>query len=360
VKVLWVRENDRLTFTSPSTWFVLGSRGNGKSAFLEDVAMLYGEKDAVIFDLFGSRDGEGLAWLRSPLAKDKKILLVKGENVDVQASYPVKQVDQVTLQDIENFDVIISASPLYLNHDQEFYNAGKLTDLLYKRLHYKRLLYLVVREASNFYYSRLKICENQIFAKANMVYLIREARHVGMALGLDSVRYMSIDIDIRNLSDYLILKSQGVLGLASDLEWLYSFYNPTVIRNMRPENFIIVSRTGALGLGEFPYHDWHKVEKEDIVSQVGIKIEYGEELHEAEYRGSFKTVSDKEHSEMIELYLVDNLGMEKIAAKLGRSTRTPHEHIGSHNEAVARSGFCPVCKRAGSSSYDKVAVRHKA
>jgi hypothetical protein len=349
-----------MSFTGPSTWFVLGLRGSAKSTFLEDVAMHYAEKGAAIFDLFGSRDGESLAWLRSPYAKDKKILLVKGENVDVQASYPVKRVDQVTLQDVENFDIIISASPLYLNPDQEFFDAARLTDLLYKRLHYKRLLYLVVREAANFWYSRLKICDSQIFAKANMIYLIREARHMGLALGLDSIRFYAIDIDIRNLSDYLILKSQGVLGLASDLEWLYYFFNPTVIRYMRPENFIMISRTGALGLGTFPYHDWHKVEKEDIVSQVGLKIEYGEELHEAEYRGSFKTVSDKEHSQMIELYLVDNLGMEKIAAKLGRSTRTPHEHIGSHNEAVARSGFCPVCKRAGSSCYDKQAVRHKA
>lgn len=47
--------------------------------------------------------------------------------------------------------------------------------------------------------------------------LIREARHVGIALGLDSSQYYAIDIDIRNLSDYLVLKSQGVQGLAHDL-----------------------------------------------------------------------------------------------------------------------------------------------
>jgi len=43
---------------------------------------------------------------------------------------------------------------------------------------------------------------------------------MGFALGLDSIRYYAIDIDIRNLADYLILKSQGVQGLAADLQWL--------------------------------------------------------------------------------------------------------------------------------------------
>jgi hypothetical protein len=41
-------------------------------------------------------------------------------------------------------------------------------------------------------------------------------------LALDSVRFFSIDIDIRTLADYLILKSQGMQGLSRDLKWLYS------------------------------------------------------------------------------------------------------------------------------------------
>jgi hypothetical protein len=111
--------------------------------------MQYMKEDAVVFDMFASRDGENLAWLRSPYVKDKRILLLKGENVDVQSSFPCKTVESLTLNDVENFDIIISASPLHLNPDQEFYNAARLTDLLYKRLHYKRLVYLIVREAAN-------------------------------------------------------------------------------------------------------------------------------------------------------------------------------------------------------------------
>jgi hypothetical protein len=65
-----------------------------------------------------------------------------------------------------------------------------------------------------------------------MAYLVREARHCGLALGLDSTRYYSIDIDIRNLSDFIILKSQGMTGLTSDLDWRYSIFEPHIIRNM--------------------------------------------------------------------------------------------------------------------------------
>ena len=50
---------------------------------------------------------------------------------------------------------------------------------------------------------------------------------------------------------------------------------------------------------------------------------------------------------------------DRIAEKLGRSTRTPMEHIHRHNNAVHRSGFCPACKRAGSSYQGKTAEKSR-
>ncbi|MCK4439689.1 hypothetical protein KAU85_01770 [Candidatus Bathyarchaeota archaeon] len=97
-------------------------------------------------------------------------------------------------------------------------------------------------------------------------------------------------------------------------------------------------------MGEFPFHEWHKREKEHILKSVGIKVEYGEPLHEGEYRGTFRTVSDKEHAEMIRLYIEERLSLEKIATHFSRSSRTPLLHIQKHNRAVRRSGFCPACR----------------
>jgi len=289
--------------------------------------MQYLQRNSVILDLYGSRDGEGLAWLRSPHSQAKRILLLKGENVDIQSSYDVQSINSLSLTDLERYDILISASPLYINIDQEFSSTAKVTDLIYQRLSWNRMIFMICREASNFYYSRLKVSDNQVMAKSQMIYLIREARHVGLALGLDSIRFYAIDIDIRNLADYLILKSQGVQGLSRDLNWLYTYFNPSVIRNMQPQHFVIVTRKGSLGLGMFPFHPWHKREKENILTSVGIKVEYGEPMHDSQYRGTYHTVSDSEHGEIIRLYMEEELSLQKIADKLNRSSRTPLNHI---------------------------------
>ena len=90
-----------------------------------------------------------------------------------------------------------------------------------------------------------------------------------------------------------------------------------------------------------------------------MKVEYGEVLKEAEFRGTFKTVGDLEHSEMIRMYIEENSGMKDIAEKLHRSSRTPLEHIHKHNNAVKRSGFCAACKRAGSPYFNETAIRRE-
>ena len=68
-------------------------------------------------------------------------------------------------------------------------------------------------------------------------------------------------------------------------------------------------------------------------------MEYGEPVFEGEYKGTFRTVGDKEHAEMIRLYVEEGLGINKIAEILGRSSRTPLVQIQKHNRAVERRGF---------------------
>ncbi len=52
-------------------------------------------------------------------------------------------------------------------------------------------------------------------------------------------------------------------------------------------------------------------------------MEYGEPVEKGEYRGTHMTVGDKEHAEIIRLYVEEGLGMNKIAEQIGRSSRTP-------------------------------------
>jgi len=308
----------------------------------------------VVLDLFGSRDGEGLAWLRSPYAKDKRILLVCGDNVDVESSFDVKNVSKVQLNDFQDYDIVISSSPLYSGVDNEFMSVNRIVDLLYKRMHYKKLVYVTIRESSNLYYSRLRVSQNQLAAKAETIYLIREARHMGLAMGLDTLKYTSVDIDIRAVLDFLMLKAQGALGLPDDLRWLYSYFEPYWLRNAPTSCFFIMSRAGSLGVGEFNEIPWHKQERENILRAVDLKVEYGEELKYGESKGPFTTIGDEEHVKLVDLH-VSGVSIGKIAKQLGRSKASVHGQVHSHDEAIQRSGFCARCRRAkGEHESEKV------
>ena len=72
--------------------------------------------------------------------------------------------------------------------------------------------------------------------------------------------------------------------------------------------------------------------------------------------GTFNSIDNKQHVEIVALYS-QGLGYNKIAEKLERSTRTPYTHVHKHNNAVKRSGFCPMCRRAGGEYENKVVVK---
>jgi len=158
----------------------------------------------------------------------------------------------------------------------------------------------------------------------------------------------------------MVIKSQGLHGLTKDLKWLYSLVDPHLVRKLRPNQFILLASDGSVGFGIFPEVEWHKKEREDIMRSVGVHVEYGEELKESEYRGSFKTVSDREHVEIIRLYVEENLGMTKIGEKIKRSGKTTMDHVHKHNSSIERSGFCPSCQRVGSPFQKRIARKGEA
>ena len=86
-------------------------------------------------------------------------------------------------------------------------------------------------------------------------------------------------------------------------------------------------------------------------------MKYGESLYEGEYRGTFRTVSDKEHAEMIRLCVEEGLSFEKIAEHFSRSSRTSHTHIRKQNRAVERNGFCSACRRVSSELESEIAQK---
>jgi tRNA(Ile)-lysidine synthase TilS/MesJ len=126
---------------------------------------------------------------------------------------------------------------------------------------------------------------------------------------------------------------------------------------MYPDKFAIISKKGNLGKGSFPLLKWHKTETENLLKEFDIKIEHGELPEQAEYRGSYNTVSDQEHSRICSLYIQEGKSMNKIAKEISRSTKTIKDHIDEHNRAVQRSQFCPSCRRVKSECESLLAKR---
>lgn len=273
IKITWIRGMEEMRFKAPLVVVALGARGAGKSALLEAMAEHYLSEGQNVFDLFGASSGEGLAWLRSPWVKGRSALLVRGEDVGVSCSWPTKSWKAVTLADFERNDIIISSTPLYESKDEEFKASARLVDLLFSRFEWHRYLALIVRESANLFYSRMRLRQDQLTSKAESVYLVREARHHGLSMLLDTQRLLSIDIDLRSLSDYIVFKSAGMYSLPRDFWFLYRYLRPEWLRNMRVSQFAILSRRGHIGVGVNEMPSWHKRSRENILRSMDIRVD---------------------------------------------------------------------------------------
>jgi len=324
------------------TYLAYGVRGSGKSALLECIGEQHLRRGHGVFDLWGARSGEGLAWLRSQWAEEGRVLLLHGDNTSVASSFDSKNVSKYRNSDLEKYDLVISASPLYSSLSAEFEFTNQLIDRLYKRQHWRKPIYLLVREAANLLYSRAKISENQKATKYFFIYFLREARHCGVSLGIDSQRFTAVDTDVRSTIDYVFFKSLGHFGLPKEYRFLYRSYLPQSLQSFAPQYFLVFTRYGSHGLGEFPLPRFHKRPGEDLLKILDIEVEHGEE--QVQHKPG-RRVGDLKHAELIALR-VDGYSHRQIAEKLGVASSTVYEHIRYHNEGIQRKGVCLRCKRA--------------
>lgn len=359
LKYMPERGYEPLTFDSPLVYYVVGVRGSAKSSLLETIGEYYLDGENCVLDLFSARDSENLAWLRSPWAEHKKILLLHGENVDVVAPFKTLKAKFLTLHDFDVYDLVISSPLLYAVPNDEFEAVNHIINILYRRPpSWKKIIYCLVREAANLFYSRLKISPSQLTAKSEVSYLTREMRHQGISLALDTQQNTAVDYQIRTQADFSFIKRMGVIGISKDdpLFFLYKYFDPSYIRRMPRGEFILVGKGGSLALGTFEPLPWHKKPRENILAKTDVHVEYGESTEPIQ--GSTENViGDEEHARIITLSVKDGLSMEKVGKQLKRSKATVFKHIHEHDEAIVRSGFCPRCQRAKSIYFIQKAMK---
>ncbi len=327
------------SYTRPKTYFIIGARNSGKSTFLEYIATKFFERGSPVIDLFGSSDNEGLAWGRSPYKDD--VVLIHGDRVKVVAPFETVKLRDVTLDLFEEHKVFVSAMGLYESEGESHLASGRILDVLFQRQSWEKPIFVMVREAGNLFYSRLKKTKDQTIAKAEAAYLIREARHHGIALGIDTQRYTSVDIQIRDLSDYLVIKAIGRMKLPSELNFLFGLFPPRTITRMHQKYFIAMD-DASIVFGSFPYVKWHKTEGEDIMEKLGIQV------FRPQPTGPIVSEAEMNHRDVIDCYFENQglLSFRQIARTLNIPKSTVAKYIKVHNEYLEELGYCPICEKA--------------
>lgn len=281
------------------------------------------------------------------------ILFVTGDSVEVNGKWDTIQISKLTYADIKRYRVILSVHAFFSNYNEEFWAMNEAIKRLWARTHWIKPWYVMIREASNFIYSRIKIVKNQAVAKADFIYLMRELRHSGYSIGVDTVRWTSMDKEVRDLANYTFIKRVGIHGLPDDIHWLYKFIDPDSLMDLHPSCFVLVSSRGPIALGNFEDIPWHKREKEDILKILDLEPQYGELPDYLQPGYSATKVGSTEHTQIVEKYL-ELKSMHKVAAEVKRSTGTIHTHIANHNREVRSQGSCSRCKRRNHSLQSEI------
>ncbi|MHA1167586.1 MAG: hypothetical protein ACTSRU_07170 [Candidatus Hodarchaeales archaeon] len=344
IGINWKRGWDRLDFKGSRHHLIVGLRDAGKSSLAEAIATRYPQ----IVDIFGSKDNEGLCWLRSGM---DDILLVVDENCELECEWDVAKINELSFKKFNSYEVVITV-PAFYQDIHRFYQAlSKFTRLFEQRLSFNSSVLLVIREASNFIYSRVSSGESNKDAKNNFITFQREMRHFGYSIVLDTIRWTAIDKEMRDLADYVYFKDLGYQGLAKDVSFIYKHIRPTAFSGMAKDKFVILTRNSSIGRGQVAFPKFHKLAGEDLMKLFGLYPVFGAIAEES----TSQRVGDKEHSEIIEAYVVDMRSMDSIATFKGRSKSTISSHIERHNVEILQRGYCPMCKRA-ESSLDKTVV----
>jgi len=326
------------TFKKATPYLVIGVPGSGKSSLLETIAFHYPR----VIDLFGSRDNEGLAWIRSPLGK--QVLFLKGKSVSIDCNCAdVQDITDVKISDFEKYKVILACSCFFSSLQEEWFGLAKLVDKLWYRESWTEPWALIVREAANLLYSRVALGDNQYQAKNYMIYVMREMRHLGYALCVDALRSMDIDVDIRTLAFFTWIKALGIEGLRGHLRFVYAYYNANKLMSLSQDRFVVLHNRGPLGCGSFNMPYWHKLEHENLRTIFDIRIKRGEMPH-IPGSGSAQ-VGDYGHLGIIKARIETGKSMAELGEKLQRSPATIKKHIDLHNGMIKLLDECDVCAR---------------
>src|SRR5208283_3714978 len=112
--------------------------------------------------------------------------------------------------------------------------------------------------------SRNRVIKDDQGSKKEFLKAVRESRHHGLSMLLDSLRWVGVEKEIRDVSDIIWFKRLGGQGLPQDLWWLYRYWMPLSMLQLKPKAFGVETAKGSVGFGVCDEITWHKGERENI------------------------------------------------------------------------------------------------
>lgn len=345
-------------FTLPKTWWEFGKKKSGKSTFIEWILLnviLFG---GVGLDIFSSDDNEALGWLRSLWANSWKILLVIGDMVDLafqdESRYPnvkVMHVKEFHVSTIDEFDLIITVPSFYINRSEMYLALSHIVELFRSRASrgWEKVCMMGVREARELMNSRWEAgaANNQQEAEKDFININGQAEHNGGGLALDSLRPMSITIQVRDLADYVVMKRLGRLQVPEELDYMFRFVSWKYARKMPIKDFIVYTDTDDIFYGDCDPIDWHVKRGENMLRNLGIWItaKPQSEVKQEKKQSPGKDEFMQNHLKIIPLTKEVNpetekiFSLQEIASKLGLNRGTVVTHLSRHR---ARTCSCEL------------------
>lgn len=363
IAVRWVRGQEWIKFTRPNLYLVLGARGAGKSSLLEVLAIRYPK----IIDMLEANDGESLCWCKPQFAKvwkaihgsEPRILLLTGQTKKVICKWDTLIVTELRLDTFEEYDIIILCHKFFADEPDYFDALFTIIHLLWEeRTYWTEPYFLLIREAANWIYARLKTVKDDKMAKAEFVKQLNEARHKGLACGVDTIRFTNIDKAARDLAEYTFIKKPGRPNLPDELRWIWRYFG-VFIRKMKKDRFVLITQDENIGIGKFDGSSWHKEERENIFKDLEISVVDRETGEVSSNERTTKYSSpDLAHAKLIEAYKVGG-SVYKAEEITGKNHQTVLNHVNVHNEAVRRYGICKKCEKAECAFAKEILTKDK-
>ena len=355
IEYTWHRDGEKINWKRPLRIMALGIQGSAKSSILEVGAIRYPK----IIDILGDEDGESLCWCKPEFitwyieqyGHPPRILLLIGEGVKVASQFETMTATEFNLQIMKAYDIFIAAEILHQTAKDYHITMQKIIGVLEKIKYWDEAWCLLIREATDWAYARIKIFKDDEASKADLAKFYKRNRHRGLAIFMDSLRWTDLDKLFRDLSDYIIIKQLGDQGLPKDLRYCYRYWTPKSLRWLEKNIFGIKSVRGSIGTGRFKKPSWHKEENEDILKSTGIEVKWTGKVETEERRYG---ITDMEHAEIIEK-VIELKSQGKAAKETVRSKSSINEQVKRHNMAIKRFSDCPICKH-GKGKYRKDTV----